>query len=106
MGLWRSFSTRVSTIYLPDRKRPMLPTVLSDCLCSLQEQQVRFAFAIDIEIKDNEIIDISFNNCSIKVVKNYRYEEDSLLYMKDYNHQDQSSTWPYQDSPYCTLDVT
>lgn len=85
LGLWKSFSRRISTIYLPDRKRPMLPTVLSDCLCSLQEQQVRFAFAIDIEIKDNEIIDISFNNCSIKVVKNYRYEEDSLLYMKDYN---------------------
>lgn len=85
LGLWKSFSKRISTIYLPDRKRPMLPTVLSDCLCSLQEQQVRFAFAIDIEIKDNEIINISFNNCSIKVVKNYRYEEDSLLYMKDYN---------------------
>lgn len=85
LGLWKSFSTRVSTIYLPDRKRPMLPTVLSDCLCSLQEQQTRFAFAVDIEIKDNEIIDISFKNCSIKVVKNYRYEEDSLLYMKDYN---------------------
>ena len=27
LGLWKSFSTRVSTIYLPDRKRPMLPTI-------------------------------------------------------------------------------
>ena len=37
MNLWDSFSTRVATIYLPDRKRPMLPTILSDSLCSLQE---------------------------------------------------------------------
>ena len=36
--LWRSFTKRVSTIYLPDKKRPMLPTILSDCLCSLQEK--------------------------------------------------------------------
>ena len=85
LGLWKSFSRRVSTIYLPDRKRPMMPSVLSDCLCSLQENQTRFAFAIDLEIVDNEITNISFHNCSIKVVKNYRYEEDKLLYMKDYN---------------------
>ena len=26
MDLWDSFSNRISTIYLPDRKRPMLPT--------------------------------------------------------------------------------
>ena len=37
LGLWESFSERISTIYLPDRKRPMLPTCLADCLCSLIE---------------------------------------------------------------------
>ena len=37
MDLWESFSNRISTIYLPDRKRPMLPTVLSDALCSLTQ---------------------------------------------------------------------
>jgi len=36
LNLWSSFSERISTIYLPDKKRPMLPTILSDCLCSLQ----------------------------------------------------------------------
>ena len=30
LNIWESFSRRVSTIYLPDRKRPMLPTILSD----------------------------------------------------------------------------
>ena len=41
LNLWNSLSMRVSTIYLPDKKRPMLPTILSDCLCSLQENQER-----------------------------------------------------------------
>jgi len=86
LNLWKSFSRRISTIYLPDRKRPMLPTVLSDMLCSLQEKEIRFAFVIDIEIDDNlDISNISFNNSIIKVSKNYRYEEESLLNMKDYN---------------------
>jgi len=78
LNLWDSFSRRISTIYLPDKKRPMLPTVLSDCLCSLQENVTRIAFVIDIYIKDNEIIETKFCNAFIKVFKNYRYEEDEL----------------------------
>ena len=41
LNLWQSFSKRISTIYLPDKKRPMLPTILSDCLCSLQANAKR-----------------------------------------------------------------
>lgn len=79
LNLWESFSRRISTIYLPDKKRPMLPTILSDCLCSLQENVTRIAFVIDIFIKNNEIIDTKYSNCLIKVFKNYCYEEPSLL---------------------------
>jgi len=53
LGLWNSFSRRVSTIYLPDRRRPMLPTILSDTLCSLQKGQLRFALAMDILLDKN-----------------------------------------------------
>jgi hypothetical protein len=77
-NLWDSFSRRISTIYLPDKKRPMLPTVLSECLCSLQENVTRVAFVMDAFVKDNDIIDIRFSNAFIKVFKNYRYEEPSL----------------------------
>jgi len=79
LNLWNSFSRRISTIYLPDKKRPMLPTILSDCLCSLQENVTRIAFVMDILIKDNEILDITFANSFIKVYKNYSYEEPKLL---------------------------
>ena len=84
LNLWDSFSKRISTIYLPDRKRPMLPTVLSDCLCSLQEKHNRFAFVMDIFIQNNEIIEIKYSNCMIKVYKNYSYEENSLLINPNY----------------------
>ena len=79
LNLWDSFSKRISTIYLPDKKRPMLPTILSDCLCSLQENVVRVAFVIDVFIKEGEILDLKYSNCLIKVYKNYCYEESKLL---------------------------
>jgi exoribonuclease R len=78
MGLWDSFTNRIATIYLPDRKRPMLPTVLSDALCSLQENRYRFAITLDIlldketsEIKETKIV-----NACIKVRKNLRYDTE------------------------------
>jgi len=76
--LWDSFSERISTIYLPDRKCPMLPTLLSENLCSLLENQERLAFCIDLIINDNQITDIIFKNVIIKVSKNYIYNEERL----------------------------
>lgn len=74
MDLWESFSNRISTIYLPDRKRPMLPTVLSDALCSLTANDIRFAFELSMIINNNyEIVSHEFSNCIIKVNHNYRY---------------------------------
>ena len=80
LGLWDSFSQRIATIYLPDRKRPMLPTILSDALCSLQEKRTRFAFTLDIYIdkKTFDIKNIEYKNTSIIVDKNLRYETDEM----------------------------
>ena len=85
LNLWDSFSQRISTIYLPDRKRPMLPTILSDCLCSLQEKSTRIAFTMDIFIKDGTIIDTKYSNCLIRVFKNYTYEQKELFENCNYN---------------------
>lgn len=86
LNLWNSFSRRISTIYLPDKKRPMLPTILSDCLCSLQENVRRVAFVMDIFIKDNQIIDTKFCNAIIKVSNNYVYEDPKLLGDQKYHN--------------------
>jgi len=86
LNLWESFSRRISTIYLPDRKRPMLPTILSDCLCSLQENNTRIAFVMDTIIENDEIVSTNYKNCMIRVYKNYTYEEPKLLQNPDYNY--------------------
>lgn len=81
LKLWTSFSQRISTIYLPDRKRPMLPSVLSDILCSLLEKKVRFAFTMDVDVcvDTGEIVgDIAFKNTAIVVERNFRYDEPDL----------------------------
>ena len=84
LNMWDSFSKRISTIYLPDKKRPMLPTILSDCLCSLQENVNRIAFVLDITIQNNNITNYDFNNCLININNNYEYEETKLTDNEDY----------------------
>jgi len=88
LNLWDCFSNRISTIYLPDKKRPMLPTILSDCLCSLQSGTTRIAFVMDIVVDKNTygIKHISFLNCAIRLHKNFIYEEPDLLDNYKYNH--------------------
>ena len=84
LKLWDSFSERISTIYLPDRKRPMIPSQLSNCLCSLCEKVVRIAFTLDISIVNNKIVSYKFENSYIRVYKNHVYESNELK--KDKNH--------------------
>jgi exoribonuclease R len=80
LNLWSNLTKRTSTIYLPDKKRPMLPPLLSDCLCSLQSGAPRFAFTLDLEINPTgEIVYKTFCNTIIKVFKNFVYEERSLI---------------------------
>jgi exoribonuclease R len=94
LNLWSEFTERVSTIYLPSNKKSMLPPILSDDLCSLQEGKERFAFTMDIKILKNDvvennkelakIVDITFSNTLIKILKNYVYEEPLLLSKPNY----------------------
>ena len=91
---WSSFSQRVATIYLPNYKRPLLPTILSNDLCSLIEKQDRFAFVMDLFIDENGAImkdidgndRIEYKNALIEVNKNYFYEDPKMV-AKDKNYQ-------------------
>jgi exoribonuclease R len=81
-GLWESFSKRVATIYLPDRRRPMLPSILSDALCSLQEGKPRFALVMDVIIDPatNQPVSVCYRNVLINVSKNYAYEDKPMVH--------------------------
>ena len=49
--------TRAFSCYLPNGVIPMLPFPLSDDLCSLKEGEDRYTLAVEMIIKDGEIID-------------------------------------------------
>jgi exoribonuclease R len=84
--MWGSFSERVATIYLPNYKRPLLPTILSNELCSLLENQKRFAFVMDIYLDNSgNIQKHEFKNALIMVKKNWCYEDPKMV-VKDKNY--------------------
>jgi exoribonuclease R len=93
-GLWDVFSSRVSSIYLPDKKISMLPTIMSSNLCSLIENAHRYAFTMDITIsvnnyestneKDVMIENIAFKNTIISVSHNYSYQQEGLRLNDNY----------------------
>jgi exoribonuclease R len=80
-GLWEHMTERVSTIYLPDKKRPMLPPLLSDDLCSLKQGADRFTFMMSVKYDMQSMAQIGepvFKNAVINIQKNYTYEDKKL----------------------------
>jgi exoribonuclease R len=85
LELWDALTDRVSTIYLPDRRRPMLPSILTSGYCSLQAGERRFCFVCDFIIHaDGTPMTYSFTNAIIQVAKNYSHEDAALLVSPEY----------------------
>lgn len=93
LDLWKhvDYASRITTVYLPDRKVPMLPTVLSEDLCSLKAGKLRFAFVmhatfkVRMDLKSTfELASVTYENAIIKVKTNYAYEDKKLLKSADY----------------------
>jgi exoribonuclease R len=78
LNLWESFTTRIATLYLPDKKRSMLPHSLSQ-LCSLNEGQQRICLVMDYNLDTQKS---TFCVCGVKVKKNYIYTDE--IVDKDY----------------------
>jgi len=88
LGLWGHLSDRISTIYLPDSKVPMLPVILSDNLCSLLAGKERVAIAFDFSLSagDMPTLSCSVVPCLINVTMNYAYEDPALQALDTYLH--------------------
>ena len=84
LHLWPYLTERVATIYLPQTKFPMLPSALSENMCSLKEKEVRVAFVLDITWKCMTIQSINYTSTIIRVEKNYAYNSAELLCRTDY----------------------
>ncbi len=79
---WNDLTTRVSTIYMPDKRRLLLPAVLTDQIFTLKQKQDNISMFLDVTIDNNGTI-ISdktiYGNACINVKKNFVYEENRLL---------------------------
>ena len=75
-NIWGLFSNRVSTIYLPSSKKPMLPSILSDNLCSLKNLTSRETIVMEIDI---HTLSFSFFIKKVFISKNFVYEEKELI---------------------------
>lgn len=78
LNLWHHIGARVSTIYLPDRERPMLPTALSSGLCSLKSGADKIVLCMDVVVEDGVIKETAFNVAVVNLSKNFAYEQNEL----------------------------
>lgn len=117
--LWDFLSDRVSTIYLPDRRIPMLPLTLTTKFCSLRSNQKRSTFSVDFYYnRDGMLIDelTRIHIIPIIVDKNFIYDEAALINCPSYsllfhltstlnhstkNSHDLVSYWMTQTNTYC-----
>ena len=63
------------SVYLPDRTIPMLPSILSDNLCSLNEGEEKMAYSAVFELdKNGKVLSRWFGKTVIKSAKRFSYE--------------------------------
>jgi hypothetical protein len=110
LNLWDFLTDRVSTIYLPDKKIPMIPYILSDNVCSLKEGEDRVAFVLDvfIDMSTYEILKVKHNTAIIKVENNYLYESRELLNLPLYKQLQNTVTKlndQYKNTKYLIDDI-
>jgi len=72
LDLWKHMTSRISTIYFPDKRHAMLPGLLSS-LCSLNEGTERPCLVLDLFVDGST----RWSMCTAKIYKNYTYENVS-----------------------------
>ena len=72
---------RASTVYLPSKKYNMIPTIYAHNFISLLENTNRSTISLVIQYnKKYEVISESIRQTTVKIVKNYNYEEFNEIY--------------------------
>ena len=85
LGLWNHIGARVSTIYLPDRERPMLPPALSSGLCSLKSGTDKITLCLDVVVQAGLVKETNFNVAIVNLSKNFAYEDHELSNARGYS---------------------
>jgi exoribonuclease R len=83
----RIFLERISTIYLPHKNYPMLPSEYAENKCSLLEDTIRPAISVlyqyEKEGDEWKWKGMEIRETHVKNRKNYAYEEESVFFRKD-----------------------
>ena len=105
-ALDREARKRAFSVYLVDRTIPMLPSVLSNGMCSLNPNEDRFAFStIFTMTKDGKILDKWFGRTIIHSDKRFTYEDVQEILNKIKAGEivvNPDNTGDWHNSPYAT----
>jgi exoribonuclease II len=88
--LWELFEkTNVSTIYLPDFNRHMLPSELSEKICSLNIGNPRFAFCMEFHVDVLNKTIVLYNRVNIIEQSNNEesYSSKSVVYLGGFSKE-------------------
>jgi exoribonuclease R len=86
-NLWDSFTERVSTIYLPNKRLPMIPQQYTQTFCSLNQNKLSKSLCVKSYFNIDGTPDDSMNSINftdVFVNKNFEYEEPLLLNNNNY----------------------
>jgi exoribonuclease R len=102
LNLWAHLTDRISSIYFPSKRYPLLPGLLST-LCSLSEGTLRPCLALDL-YHDGRI---DWTMCTVKIHRNYTYEnvsgQDYQALLTRSNTEESSSMVHHYMTRYNTL---
>lgn len=71
---------RATSVYMPDLNIPMLPRALSENLCSLSEDNLRYAMVVELQVTDSgDIESTQIHNALIKSQARLSYHQVSEL---------------------------
>ena len=84
LDLWNYITNKSSTIYLPNEKLHMLPVILTEKMCSLNKDEYKPAFVMDLHVEGGKIVKTNFKSAIVRINENYYYEQEELLKNKSY----------------------
>lgn len=85
LQLWTQFGERISSIYLPSQRRPMLPAAFTNALCTLTQNTNKYTIILSLNIENYTITSHSFSYGYIHINKNFYYDDNELT--QNYHYQ-------------------